>query len=235
MGSSFNETETRALFNMYSNGNSRLNYHDMCDYFKGLGLQAQSNLNPAYKEYRRLPDAALATIRKELSSRGLYGFSYLRKVFNRADKNGNAVLDRNEFIWCLRECKIDLTKTDYEKIFRFFDANNDNCISFTEFIEALTSQLNDQRRVVVKYAYDMLRQTEPTVSMESIAKQFNPEIHPEVKSGKQSKNEVLREFLGLFGDVDNKGITLDSWMAVWTDISTNFPTDQEFMEYMKAV
>jgi hypothetical protein len=33
-----------------------------------------------------------------------------------------------------------------------------------------------------------------------------------------TKNEVLREFLALFGDVSGKGIPFDSWDAVFTVI-----------------
>jgi len=231
LGSQFNDTEMTALFNMYSSNQPRINYNDMCNYFKDLGLQAESNLNPAYKEYRRLPENALLMIRKELSSRGYFGISLLRKIFSRADKNGNAQLDRNEFCWCLKECNINLTKTDYEKIFRYFDQNNDNNVSFTEFIEALTVPLNDQRKMMVKFNYDMLRQAEATVTKQKITENFNPLSHPEIEAGYMTKNEVLREFLGLFGDVDSKGISLDSWLAVWTDVSTNFKTDQEFEKY----
>lgn len=235
LGSEFTDTEITAMFNMYSNNQPRLSYNDMCDYFKDLGLQAQSNLNPAYKEYRKLPETALLMIRKELTSRGYFGISYLRNIFGRADKNGNSLLDRNEFCWCLKECNINLTKTDYDKIFRYFDQNNDNNVSFTEFIEALTVPMNENRKVMVKYAYDYQRQTEATVTKNIISMKFNPKNHPEIEAGYMTKNEVLREFLSLFGDINAKGITLDSWCAVWTDISTNFKTDAELEKYMMGL
>ena len=31
-----------------------------------------------------------------------------------------------------------------------------------------------------------------------------------------TRNEVLREFLQLFGDLEDKGVTLDQWGAVFT-------------------
>jgi len=233
LGCSFNDCETQALFNMYSQNNPRLNYYDLSEYFKDLGLQAQPNLNPAYKEYRKLPENALNQIRKELSNRGYFGISFLRKIFYRADKNGNGNLDRNEFTWCLKECNINLTKTDYEKIFRYFDSNNDNTVSFVEFIEALTSPLTERRKQAVKYAYDLLKQTDARLSKDVISKCFSPLKHPEIVAGYMTRNEVLREFLQLFGDLEDKGVTLDQWGAVFTDISSNFKTDEEFETYLK--
>jgi hypothetical protein len=175
---------------MYSNNQPRLSYNDMCAYFKQLGLQAEPNLNPAYKEYRRLPENALNMIKNELSKRGYFGISILRKIFERADKNGNAVLERNEFVWCLKECNINMTKTDYEKIFRYFDQNGDNSITFTEFIEAITEPLSERRKEVIKMAYDMLRQTEEMVTKDRIQKHFNPVKQPEVFFWCLTKNRL---------------------------------------------
>lgn len=243
LGCYFNAHEQSALFMYYSKSQPKLSYKDMCDYYKDLGCGAQANLNPAYKEYRKLPENALNQVRKELlgnvlnvtgqevKSRGYFGISALRRIFARADKNGNGTLDRTEFTWCLRECNINLTKTDYEKIFRYFDQNSDNAITFTEFIEMLREPLTDRKRECIQKAYYTVKQ-EGALTLNKIAQYFSPLKHPELQAGYRTKNEMLREFLQLFDDMKDSSITLDAWEAVFTDIASSFRTDDDFDKYM---
>ena len=50
-----------------------------------------------------------------------------------------------------------------------------------------------------------------------------------------TKNEVLREFLLLLGDVPECGLSYDCWHAAFADISSQFKTDGEFEDYMKEL
>ena len=179
LGAYLPDVELLHLFAYYARGQPRLPYEDMCLYYKDLGCGAQSNLNPAYKEYRRLPENALAMIRKELIGKGFFGVCQLRRIFQRADKNGNGNLDRNEFTWCIKECGLNLTKTDFEKIFRYFDQNCDNTITFAEFIQAIVEPLTPARKDCIMMSYDYLRQ-DSNLTVDKICANFNPLHHPEV-------------------------------------------------------
>ena len=129
----------------------------MCSYFKDLSTCTASNKGPDYAEFRKLPQMALDYVRKELNGRGYFGIAALRNKFQRADKNGNGSLERQEFVWCLKEYGINLTNQDYEKVFRYFDTNCDNTISFPEFISALRKDLSPAREEIVKKAYDVVK------------------------------------------------------------------------------
>ena len=45
------------------------------------------------------------------------------------DNNGDRRLDRSEFMWGLRENGHKLTPSEFERIFKYFDKNNDGKIS----------------------------------------------------------------------------------------------------------
>ena len=57
------------------------------------------------------------------------------KLFKEYDKNGNAVIEKDEFKDLLKELGFsDLSKKDIKALFKDIDANNDKVISFYEFL-----------------------------------------------------------------------------------------------------
>lgn len=56
------------------------------------------------------------------------------RSFSRSDKGKNGLLNRNEFKWALKEAGFVLTKTEYDSLFRYYDKNTDDKISYEEFL-----------------------------------------------------------------------------------------------------
>lgn len=56
------------------------------------------------------------------------------RSFSRSDKVKNGLLNRNEFKWALKEAGFVLTKTEYDSLFRYYDKNADDKISYEEFL-----------------------------------------------------------------------------------------------------
>jgi hypothetical protein len=110
-------------------------YSEVCEYFKDLGIGAKQNFNPIYTLYRSMPEDVLANIRKAVISNGIFGVGKLKNAFLTADKNHNGFLSRDEFVWCIKESGVDLTVNEFDKLFRYFDKNFDDQVSYREFVE----------------------------------------------------------------------------------------------------
>lgn len=72
------------------------------------------------------------------------------------DNNGDKKFDRNEFMWGLRENGHKLSPSEFERIFKYFDKNNDGRITYDEFLRGVRGDMNGGRLVFVKMAFDKM-------------------------------------------------------------------------------
>jgi Ca2+-binding EF-hand superfamily protein len=84
-----------------------------------------------------------------LKVRGAHGIRGLAIVFRRMDNGRDKKLDRYEFMWGLKENGHSLSPSEFERIFKFFDKNNDGKINYDEFLRGLRGELTDRRRALV--------------------------------------------------------------------------------------
>jgi len=68
-------------------------------------------------------------------------------------------MDRYEFMWGLKENGHTLSPSEFERIFKYFDKNNDGKISYNEFLIALRGDLNDRRKALINMAFAKLDRT----------------------------------------------------------------------------
>lgn len=54
----------------------------------------------------------------------------------------------------MKEAAVQLTKTEYDNLFRYFDKNCDDLISQAEFIGSIRPPLDEKRFEVVSAAFD---------------------------------------------------------------------------------
>lgn len=183
LGFCFPDDDLRAVFYKFTGGSERLIYAELCDYFRDLGVGVPQNLNPAYTIYRKAPDETIERISKELKSRGNLEISKLRKIFETNDKDRSGFLTRDEFTWALKEFGITLSKTEYEKVFRHFDRNFDNKVSYEEFVGAFVRELGQSRK---EHATDLFVRlagaADALLSANRIAQCFDPRSDPEVQT-----------------------------------------------------
>jgi Ca2+-binding EF-hand superfamily protein len=183
LGFCFSDDELKAVFYKFTGGSEKLVYSELCDYFKDLGVGLPPNLNPAYTLYRKHPDDLIQKLKKELRSRGHFEIGKLRIIFEKSDKDKSGSLTRDEFVWALKEIGLALTKTDYDKLFRHFDRNMDNRVSYKEFLGQFINDLNVSR---MQHAEDIYRRLAGapgnTVTFDRISQCFDPRNDPEVGS-----------------------------------------------------
>jgi Ca2+-binding EF-hand superfamily protein len=146
LGCVFKSFEIEALFKKYdANANGKLDYEEFAAFFAKKGSGNNPNVNPVFGIGREAPNQVLEKVKATLKSRGANGIRGLGIVFRRIDNSGNRKLDRSEFMWGLKENGHDLSPSEFERIFKFFDKNNDGNISYDEFLRGLRGDLSQRR------------------------------------------------------------------------------------------
>jgi len=159
-GCVFKQHEINAVFGKYDpEGAGTIDYRQFAQVFALMGSGTNPNYNPVFQIQQHPPTEVLDKIRAAICGRGasdnLLGFLNTLICFLRADKNQNMSLNRHEFAWALKENGHCLSKIELDKLFRFFDANGDDKVSFPEFMGRLVNMpLCDKSRALVTGMWD---------------------------------------------------------------------------------
>jgi Ca2+-binding EF-hand superfamily protein len=139
-------------------------------------------------------------------------------------------MDRHEFMWGLRENGHSLTPSEFERIFKYFDKNNDGKISYDEFLRGIRGDLNAFRKGFVMQAYAKLDRTgDGIVDMNDMLAIYDVSFHPKFKTGEMSKADVLNEFMAQWDTVEKDGkITKEEFIDYYTDVSASIDEDDYF-------
>lgn len=146
---------------------------------KGAGTNP--NVNPVFKLSREPPLEILNRIKLGLKQKGINGVLNLSTWFRKADKNKSLTLCRSEFCWVLKEAGFHLTKNEFDNIFRYFDKNCDDEISYNEFMQLIRGEMNERRLNAVAIAFKKLDKVgNGKISFEEIKLLYDVSKHPEV-------------------------------------------------------
>lgn len=138
IGCVFNDHELAALFNKFDgNGNGKIDFEEFARWIALKGSGNNPNVNPVFGVTREPPHQVIDKIRQVLRARGLPGVHGLVSLFKRFNPNSDARLDRHELQWVLKENGHTLTPSEFERIFKYFDKNNEGFISISEFVAAV--------------------------------------------------------------------------------------------------
>ena len=181
-GCVFSDVEIAALFQKYDYDQSgKLAYDEFCAIFALKGAGVNPNVNPVFKLSREPPFEILNKIKNGLKQNGFNGVSNLSKLFRKADKNKSLTLCRSEFSWVLKEAGFHLTKNEFDNIFRYFDKNCDDEISYKEFIGYIRGDLNERRLAVINAAFKKLDKIgDGRISLDEMKLFYDGSNHPEV-------------------------------------------------------
>lgn len=133
-------------------------------------------------------------------------------------------------MWGLKENGQDLSSSEFERLFKFFDKNNDGNVDYDEFLRGLRGNLNDRRRSLVHLAFKKLDRTgDGLITVEDLETQYNVEFHPKFKSGEMAKKEIIQDFMKQWDTIDKDGkITIQEFEEYYKDISASIDTDDYF-------
>jgi Ca2+-binding EF-hand superfamily protein len=153
------------------------------------------------------------------------------------DDNNSGTLDMYEFKKGIRDFAVDVDPQDAENLFKAFDLNGNGEIDFDEFIRVVVGPMNLFRTQLVQKAYRKIDfNGDGVLDIRDIKGKYDASKHPDVKSGKKTEDEVLKEFLETFemhhnvmhGTKSDGIVTLDEFIEYYTNISANIDNDAYF-------
>lgn len=182
-GCVFSDAEIAALFQKYDFDQSgKLAYDEFCALFALKGAGVNPNINPVFKLSREPPYEILNKIKNGLKKFGRNSVINLSKLFRKADKNKSLTLCRSEFCWVLKEAGFHMTKNEFDNIFRFFDKNYDDEISYKEFMTFIRGELNERRLALIKVVFEKLdKARDGKISLDDLKSFYDVSRHPDVR------------------------------------------------------
>ena len=173
----------------------------------------------------------VAKLKKQLKAHGANGFVGLSRKFRIMDDDGSKSLNLGEFKKAMHELKMGLTDRECRMLFEHFDADRGGSIDFDEFINGVRDPLTRRRQALVDQAFDIIdKDGSGVVEPKEIMSCYDANSHPDVKAGKKTAEQVLREFLGTFdvGGVIDGMVTRQEFINYYTNIGANIDTDDYF-------
>eukprot|EP00330_Aristerostoma_sp_ATCC50986_P014134 CAMPEP_0114594122 /NCGR_PEP_ID=MMETSP0125-20121206/15747_1 /TAXON_ID=485358 ORGANISM="Aristerostoma sp., Strain ATCC 50986" /NCGR_SAMPLE_ID=MMETSP0125 /ASSEMBLY_ACC=CAM_ASM_000245 /LENGTH=722 /DNA_ID=CAMNT_0001794047 /DNA_START=327 /DNA_END=2495 /DNA_ORIENTATION=+ len=174
-------------------------------------------------------------IRTTLNKRGPGGILGLGKQFRIADKNDNRSLERDEFVYGMRDFGVGLTEAEAESLFEYFDKDKSGSINYDEFIFSIRGKMNNFRRALVNQAFDKIdADGSGNLTIDDLRGKYNARNHPDVKAGKKTEDQVLHDFLKTFESmydyhrIDDDQVTRDEFIEYYNFISASCDNDQYF-------
>ncbi|GMH50882.1 hypothetical protein TrRE_jg5132 [Triparma retinervis] len=176
-------------------------------------------------------DAILEKLREELKRRGARGIAGLARKFRIMDDDGSKSLDVAEFSKAMRECNLMLGRDDLGMLFAYFDADGGGTITYDEFLEGVRGEVSSLRRELIMLAFDVIdKDGNGVLEPEDVVDTYDASKHPDVLTGRKTRDEVLAEFLDTFdvgGEKDGM-VTRDEFVNYYKNVSASIDSDEYF-------
>jgi Ca2+-binding EF-hand superfamily protein len=147
------------------------------------------------------------------------------------DNSGN--IDMSEFKKACRDFRIDLNETEIQTVFSAFDRDGGGTIDYDEFVRGVRGPMNPFRQKIVKAAFAKLdKDGSGLIDLNDIRGVYSAKLHPDVKSGKKTEDDILGEFLETFelhhsmnGGTKNREVTMEEFMEYYNNVSASIDND----------
>lgn len=160
----------------------------------------------------------------------------LLSAFKSFDTDNSGELDYEEFCNALKLCGLQCTPQDTRALFVELDSDCSNSISYEELMRSMRQELSSERRDTITRVFDMLdTDSDGVVSLTDIGSSINIKNHPDVKAGKATVTNKLKDFLTSFGSFSENGfVNLPQFLEYYTNIGA-FDDDESFANNMSAM
>ena len=191
--------------------------------------------NTVATDFPKYQNIMLERFRTKLVGRGGKGIVGLERQFKIFDLDGSGELSREEFKKAINDFKLGMDERDLDNLFKMFDKNMDGKISYEEFMGTLIGFMSEFRLNLVHRAFESLDEDEDeVVDLGVICKSYSAKMHPDIKSGKKTEEEVVNEFItsfeihhNNFGAADSN-VTKTEFVAYYNKLSAAIENDAYF-------
>ena len=141
-------------------------------------------------------DDILVHLRSIMIQRGYIGIMSMRRTLMLVDENSTKEISFDEFEKIFKTYRYDLSETEINNLFNYFDKEGNGYIKYEEFLNELCNNLNQFRKDILKQVFNKLDEKEKGfITVGIIRHEYNPKGNPLVRQGKRSEDEILAEFL----------------------------------------
>lgn len=172
-------------------------------------------------------------IRQVLRARGLPGVHGLITLFKRYNSSSDARLDRHELQWVLKENGHTLTPSEFERIFKYFDKNNEGFISISEFVAAVRGELAASREALVREVWGRIV-SEETIGVHDLVAKFDVRQSVSFRAGIKKDHEVRAELVPLFDQDGDGKVDLFEFLGFYLNASPVFLQDAQFDAFVRG-
>ena len=188
----------------------------------------------------------LVHLRSILIQRGYTGLMSMRRTFMLSDENSSKKISFDDFEKLFKVYRYDLSETEINNLFNYFDNEGNGYIKYNEFIKELCGNLNQFRKNILKQVFNKLDKNEKGyITVGTIRHEYNPKGNPLVRQGKRGEDEILAEFLDVLEyhfnlliekneeelDVNDIEVDFDDFCNFYKNISL-FIEDDKYFEIM---
>lgn len=143
----------------------------------------------------------------------------------------------------MQDFRVRISQDEARRLFDLFDDNDDGSINYDEFLKNVKGPMNDRRKAIVKRAFDKMDiDKNGFLEIQDIKKTYKAHLHPDVKMGIKTTDEVLTEFLETFeahgqickaANVSKKElrdgkVTLNEFLDYYSNVSSSIDDDDYF-------
>lgn len=135
---------------------------------------------------------ALHRMREAISPRGVRGVLGLERLFKIYGKEGLVTVDDVER--AVGDFRIGVDRKDLEVVFKAMDTNGNGKVAYPELIKNIIGRMSEKRRQLVEKAFGAIdADNNGYITKEDISKSLDAVKHPEVRQGRKTREDILRE------------------------------------------
>lgn len=176
--------------------------------------------------------AVKESVRANCASRGVKGLLMLERRLQTAG-NGNPYLPSDVFVNTLRQFALPLGPEEYHVLVEDQDPDGKGFVDARTFLSQVRGRLQGNRLELVEAAFRQLdKDKSGLVDVNEMRLAYNAREHPDVKSGRRSEADVLREFVETC-DIGRDGtVSMDEFCRYYAAVSVAVPDDNFFQSLL---